>query len=110
VNLGLYWPHVQNAIGYTVRGTPPREYDCVVRTRLGPLFDSVETSGGRFETRRTFRRPAATLSRSCGSMASRGSSAATIRSRLLSMHGHYTARSGSKRSKPRSASAHQWPN
>ncbi len=42
VNLGLYWPRVQNAIGNTARGTPPREYDCVVRTRLGPLFD-----GGR---------------------------------------------------------------
>ena len=39
VNLGLYWPSVQATIGRTAKAMPPKEYDCIVSTRLGPLFD-----------------------------------------------------------------------
>ena len=38
-NLDLYWPVVQVAIGRTAKTMPPKEYDCVVSTRLGGLFD-----------------------------------------------------------------------
>lgn len=38
INLGLYWKRVQEILGGSVSASPPRECDCTVRTRLGPLF------------------------------------------------------------------------
>lgn len=38
INLGVYWRKVQEMIGRTAISFPPKEYECTVRTRLGPLF------------------------------------------------------------------------
>lgn len=35
INLGLYWPEIQQAIGRAAKATPPRDADCTVFQRLG---------------------------------------------------------------------------
>jgi hypothetical protein len=39
INLGVYWPQVQEVLGRPAAGSPPKEHDCTIRQRLGPLFD-----------------------------------------------------------------------
>jgi len=39
INLGVYWPKAQEILGGTCETPPPKEYDCTLRQRLGPLFD-----------------------------------------------------------------------
>jgi hypothetical protein len=39
INLGVYWPKVQEMLGETCLTFPPKEYNCTLRQRLGPLFD-----------------------------------------------------------------------
>jgi len=38
INLGTYWPNVQAVCGGEASSSPPKEYECTVRQRLGPLF------------------------------------------------------------------------
>lgn len=38
-NLGVYWPYVQELLGRPCETLPPKEDDCTLRQRLGPLFD-----------------------------------------------------------------------
>jgi hypothetical protein len=39
INLGVYWPNVQETLGRVCKTLPPKEYECTLRQRLGPLFD-----------------------------------------------------------------------
>ena len=39
VNLGVYWPSVQETLDRACKSFPPKEYECTLRQRLGPLFD-----------------------------------------------------------------------
>jgi hypothetical protein len=39
INLGVYWPKVQEILGRPAISFPPKEYNCTIRQRLGPLFD-----------------------------------------------------------------------
>jgi len=38
INLGVYWPKVQEILGRASQSFPPKEYECTLRQRLGPLF------------------------------------------------------------------------
>jgi hypothetical protein len=40
LNLGLYWKRVQELLGRTISAPPPREYNCTIRERIGPLFSA----------------------------------------------------------------------
>jgi hypothetical protein len=44
VNLGVYWPKAEEFLGGSYRTFPPKEYECTLRKRLGPLFND----GGDF--------------------------------------------------------------
>ena len=39
INLGVYWPKVHEMLRRVPASVPPKEYDCTLRQRLGPLFD-----------------------------------------------------------------------
>jgi hypothetical protein len=39
INLGVYWPKVEEIFGNQYRTFPPKEYECTLRQRLGSLFN-----------------------------------------------------------------------
>ncbi|MEQ2008912.1 MAG: DUF4304 domain-containing protein [Limisphaerales bacterium] len=39
INLGVYWPKVHETLGRPTASSPPKEYDCTLRQRIGHLFD-----------------------------------------------------------------------
>lgn len=48
VNLGIYWKHIHELLGESVKTFPPKEFQCTVRERLGRLFNlSPEFPNGR---------------------------------------------------------------
>ena len=40
INLGVYWPSVNEVLVGIGQTFPPKEYECTLRQRIGPLFDN----------------------------------------------------------------------